>query len=145
MNTPTKTYLIIITFFLIYFIFYACTLRIIKKVCLKSVCIQAELADSASKRQRGLMFRKNLAENKGMLFIFDAEKRHGFWMGNMRFPLDIIWIDHSKRIVDIYKDALPCKDICKNIVPQVDARFVLEVNSGFAEKNQVRIGDSVDF
>ena len=91
------------------------------------------------------MFRKYLPEDRGMLFVFEEEKIHSFWMKNMLFPLDIIWMDNHKRIVDIYKEALPCKDLCKTITPKAQAKFVLEVNSGFVEKNQLKIGDSVGF
>jgi len=80
-----------------------------------------------------------------MLFIFEKESLHSFWMKNMRFPLDIIWIDKDKKIVDIYKFALPCKDICKTITPSLKAKFVLEVNAGFVEKNNLKIGERLDF
>lgn len=104
-----------------------------------------EVADSDKKRQQGLMFRKSLNDNQGMLFIYQEEGVHAFWMKNMRFPLDIIWIDSKKTIVDIYEFALPCKDFCKTITPRANAKFVLEVNAGFARNKQVRIGNKVSF
>ena len=77
--------------------------------------------------------------------MFDREARHNLWMKNMRFPLDIIWLNRNKKIVDIYQNALPCKEICKDLIPQSAAAFVLEVNSGFVAKNQIQVGDKVDF
>jgi uncharacterized membrane protein (UPF0127 family) len=91
------------------------------------------------------MFRKSLSDNQGMLFVFEREDSYSFWMKNMLIPLDIIWIDKDKRIVDIKTDVLPCKDSCQGIMPQENSRYVLEVNAGFVEKNKVRIGDKVDF
>jgi uncharacterized membrane protein (UPF0127 family) len=91
------------------------------------------------------MFRKNLANNQGMLFVYQDEGRHTFWMKNMRFPLDIIWIDSNKRVVDIYEFALPCKEFCKTISPQSAAKFILEVNAGFVRKHQIKIGNTVSF
>lgn len=69
------------------------------------------------------------------------ETTYSFWMKNIQFPLDIIWIGRNKKIVDIYPGALPCEDICKGITPAAAAKFVLEVNSGFAEKNNIKVGD----
>jgi uncharacterized membrane protein (UPF0127 family) len=80
-----------------------------------------------------------------MLFVYQEEGAHSFWMKNMRFPLDIIWIDRNNRIVDIYEFALPCKDFCKTITPRANAKLVLEVNAGFIAKNRIRVGNKVIF
>jgi uncharacterized membrane protein (UPF0127 family) len=124
---------------------YGCDNAAVKKVRIKNVRILAEIVDSDLERQRGLMFRDNLADNQGMLFIFDREARYNFWMKNMLIPLDLIWISRDKIIVDITKNALPCGRECRDISPVVKAKYVLEVNSGFAEKNQIAIGDKVNF
>ena len=107
--------------------------------------MRAELAQGAEETQRGLMFRKNLDQDKAMLFIYSETSRHAFWMKNMRFPLDIIWIGADRRINHIYKNAPPCKDICNDLIPPSPAQFVLEVNAGFTEKHQIQIGDRVKF
>src|SRR3989338_8541055 len=93
----------------------------IKHVCLKDICIEAEIADTDSKRQMGLMFRESLSDNQGMFFIFENEARHGFWMKNMQFPLDILWIDKDKKIADIRTNVQPCKDYCESLIPQTKA------------------------
>jgi uncharacterized membrane protein (UPF0127 family) len=126
-------------------IFVFNTIKPLKKVCIRDVCIRAELAATGKIRQRGLMFRKSMPENRGMLFIFEKEALFGFWMKNMRFPLDIIWIGRNKKIVEIYEYALPCKDVCKTITPQAAALYVLEVNAGFAKKQGIKIGDRLTF
>ncbi len=117
-----------------------------KKVCLKGVCLDAELADSEYKRQQGLMFRDGLADRQAMLFIFAEEDRQGFWMRNMRFGLDILWISAGKRIVHIAKAVSPCAgEPCEIISPDQKARYVLEVNAGFADKYGIRLGEKVNF
>ena len=63
-------------------------------VMINNVSIRAEIADNMITRSKGLMFRKSLPENEGMLFVFDREGYHRFWMMNMSFPIDIIWINN---------------------------------------------------
>ena len=116
-----------------------------RRVCFENVCVQAEVADTESKRQLGLMFREGLAENQGMLFVFEEEGRHSFWMKNMKFPLDIIWIDEDWRVVQIKTNVQPCKDSCESITAQAKAKYVLEVNAGFAGRNKIKIGGKVRF
>lgn len=118
-----------------------------KKVCIKDICVQAEIADSEAKKTRGLMYRESLAWESGMLFIFDEEALHSFWMKNTLIPLDMIWIDSDKNIVDITQNALPCKEQqeCKSIIPTAEVKYVLEVNSGFSEKNKIEVGDKAVF
>ena len=120
-------------------------LKPLKKVCAGDVCIQTEVVATDKARRRGLMFRKNMPEDKGMLFVFEKEAWLRFWMKNVRFPLDIIWIDRNKKIVEIYEYALPCKDVCKTITPQATALYVLEVNAGFTKQHGIKISDSLNF
>lgn len=119
--------------------------QLTKKVCLQNICVSAEIADTVSKRTQGLMFRKSLPDNQGMLFVFEREDLYSFWMKNMQIPLDIIWIDKDKRIVDIKTNVPPCKDSCRGLTPRENAQYVLEVSAGFVERNKIRIGDRVDF
>lgn len=119
----------------------------LKKVCIKDVCVQAEIADSESEKTRGLMYRQSLGWAAGMLFIFDKEARYSFWMKNMQIPLDLIWIDSNKKIVDITRNALPCKEQqgCGSVMPASEVKYVLEVSAGFSDKFKIGIGDKVEF
>lgn len=116
-----------------------------RRVCFENVCVQAEVADTESKRRLGLMFREGLAENQGMLFVFEEEGRHSFWMKNMKFPLDIIWIGEDKRIVEIRSSVRPCREVCESLIPKAAAKYALEVNAGFTDKNGIKTEDRVSF
>ena len=113
-------------------------------VSLNGKTFEVEIADTQLERAQGLMFRKELKENSGMLFIFTESDKHSFWMKNTFIPLDIIWIDENFKIVYIYENAQPCRDICDSITPSKDARYVLEINSGLAEKYNFNMGDRVE-
>ncbi len=116
-----------------------------REVCLGNACLKAEIADSEPKRHQGLMFRKSLPQKEGMLFVFDQEAPHAFWMKNMLIPIDIIWISQDKKIIDIKTNISPCQGPCENILPPAPARYVLEVNSGFAKENGIKVGQKVSF
>ena len=113
-------------------------------VSLNGKTFEVEIADTQLERAQGLMFRKELKENSGMLFIFPESDKHSFWMKNTFIPLDIIWIDENFKIVYIYENAQPCRDICDSITPSKDARYVLEINSGLAEKYKMKVGDRTE-
>ena len=91
----------------------------------KTICL--ELAQTPQERSRGLMFRKSLCDNCGMLFIFDTEERRPFWMLNTYLPLDIVFIDRRQVVVDI-KRASPCPGMpCPDYLSSSKAKYVLEV------------------
>jgi uncharacterized membrane protein (UPF0127 family) len=117
----------------------------VKTLCIKDICIQAEIVSSFAARELGLMFRESLADDRGMLFIFEEEGSHGFWMKNMRFPLDIIWLNSNKKIVDIKENIFPCGQSCEILTPKTKAKYVLEVNAGFVQRNKIKIGELVRF
>lgn len=105
-------------------------------------CFYVELATTPDDRARGLMFREHLDPDKGMLFIFEEEGVHPFWMKNTLIPLDIIWISEDKEVVFISKNTQPCKtDICPSINPSKKAKYVLEVNGGISDKIGLNVGD----
>lgn len=122
-----------------------CGMKPGKTICFKNVRVRAEVAQSAQERKTGLMLRQYLAAKEGMLFVFPKEERHGIWMKNMLFPLDIIWISEDKEVVYIVAGALPCLETCNVIAPEKKAKYVLEVNAGFTEKYRIRAGDKVRF
>mgnify|MGYP000855245630 FL=1 len=108
------------------------------------VSVEIEVADTEEERAQGLMYRDELGEYSGMLFIFDTETNNSFWMKNTKIPLDLIFIDSDKQIVDVIKDAQPCVEghICPALRPQFEYMYCLEVNSGFAEENRITVGDT---
>ncbi len=101
-----------------------------------------EIASNDEKRAQGLMFREYLDKNAGMLFDLKKEKVTGFWMKNTLIPLDIVWINNEKEIIDI-QTAQPCHtQDCPTFQTKKPARWILEVNAGaFPGK----VGDSVEF
>lgn len=108
--------------------------------------IQAEIAKNPYQLTKGLMFRKSLDENKGMLFIFPSESYQSFWMKNTKIPLDIIFISKDKKIVDIKENFLPCQQtFCPSYKSSSPAKYVLEVNADFVQKNKILIGEEVSF
>jgi len=118
----------------------------IGSVCFGEKCFQVEIAKTKAQRERGLMYREKLDKDKGMLFIFDKEGMYPFWMKNTLIPLDIIWIDGNNKVVFISQNVQPCKTlICPSAVPSEQAKYVLEINAGFAEKLQIKTGDYASF
>jgi hypothetical protein len=88
---------------------------------------------------------KTLGKNEGMLFIFDYEGRHGFWMKNMSIPLDILWIDRNLTVVHVERNVQPCLEKCKIYVPSRAAIYVLEVEANFTLVNDIQVGDKIVF
>ena len=92
----------------------------------------------------GLMFRDKLGTDKGMLFSYGYDDRHTIWMKNMKFPIDILWIDSNNRVVHVAENVEPCvKEPCPVYIPSADSRYVLEVNANFAEVNEIIPGQEV--
>ncbi len=105
--------------------------------------IDIEIADSEYKTILGLMFRKEMQENQGMLFLFDNEEPRSFWMKDTYISLDIIYADASKKIVTIHKYTTPfTTDGYKSTKP---ARFVVEVIAGFTDKYNIKTGDTIEW
>jgi hypothetical protein len=102
----------------------------------------ADVADTPTLRERGLSGTEDLKDNEGMLFVFDEPSRPGFWMKEMNFPLDIIWISADNFIVDVSEDLQP-SSYPRIFSPKMDAKYALEVRSGFVQRNSIKIGDKV--
>ena len=91
--------------------------------------IEIEVASTVQEIQQGLMYRQNMDESKGMLFMFPDMQPRGFWMKNTLIPLDIIYVDADKTIVSIQKNTTPLSE--QNLPSSSDAQYVIEVNAGF--------------
>jgi len=108
--------------------------------------VYVEISQTDIERSMGLMFREGLAPGSGMFFVFESEDRYGFWMKNVNFALDIVWLDSNLQVVDVSSNVLPCvADPCKTYLPSRPVRYVLEVPSGFAAENDVGVGDFAFF
>ncbi len=108
--------------------------------------VTAELAVTPEERARGLMFRDRLDADQGMLFIFDQEELNSFWMLNMKFPIDIIWLDKDKRVVHIEASVPPCpREPCPSYPTRLPALYVLELQSGAAAAHGIKLSERLDF
>lgn len=98
-----------------------------------------EVADSSAKQQRGLSGRTGLATSTGMLFVFDAPGRYSFWMKDMLFPIDIIWLRDDWCLVHIVSDISP-DTYPDTFAPPVPATYVVELAAGEATRLGLRAG-----
>jgi len=117
------------------------------EVVYKKQKFKAFVADSLLKQAIGLMYRKSIGSNEGMLFLFGRPSYYGIWMHNMHFSIDIIWLDEGKRIVDIVENAAPCRSIigCKVYKPKKPSAAVFEVASGIVRRLGMKVGDRLQF
>ena len=111
---------------------------------INDVQINIEIADDPSEQAQGLSGREYLAQDSGMLFVFPQPTTPAFWMKDMKFSLDFIWIDEGGEIIEITKSVSPAT-YPKTFMPPSPVKYVLEVNSGWTEKNGVKVGDKIEF
>lgn len=98
---------------------------------LDHVTLNVEPVYTEAAREHGLSGRKYLAKNSGMLFVFPKEDYYAFWMKDMLFPIDIIWMDKNYKVVYIKKNVQPCTLLhCVQYIPDKPAQYVLEVLPG---------------
>lgn len=126
-------------------------LRIIE---LKGQTIRVSVADNERTREQGLSGRQGLAADEGMLFVFPRDGTYAFWMKDMRFPIDILWLSASDRpsrdgsaeatVVYMAQNVSP-DTYPENFMPDTSARYVLELPAGYAGAHTVEIGDRVEF
>jgi uncharacterized membrane protein (UPF0127 family) len=110
--------------------------------------IRAEVEIDPIDMQKGMMFRDSLARGHGMLFIHQKPGLYPYWMYQVRIPLDMLWMDSSRRIVEISADTPPCKtkaSQCANYGGHQQAQFVLELGGGEAQRLGLHVGDTLDF
>jgi uncharacterized membrane protein (UPF0127 family) len=116
-------------------------------VIVNGVVLVADIAATDEQRSKGLSVKDGLAENEAMLFVLDNEGEHTFWMKNMKFPIDIIWIDTDKTVVHIEHNLQPCSSelFCPTYKPNDESLYVLETVGGFAERHDIVKGTIVEF
>ena len=116
------------------------------QVCHLDNCVSVEVVSKQGDLERGLMYRASLGQDKGMLFDFAQNGVYSFWMKNMHFSLDILWISYDDHIIYIGRDIPACKnDPCPVYSSGQRARYVLELNSGYTATHQWKEGDKLDF
>jgi uncharacterized membrane protein (UPF0127 family) len=105
--------------------------------------VRVELARNEEQRTRGLMFRRELATDHGMLFIFDETSDHTFWMHNTLIPLDIIFLGDDRNVVGVVANAAPQTDTGRTV--KKPSRYVVEVGGGEAAAHGVGAGTRTVF
>jgi uncharacterized membrane protein (UPF0127 family) len=105
--------------------------------------IDVEVARNHAKRMRGLMFRREMDEDHGMLFIFETPDTQSFWMKNTILPLDIMFIDSVGVIDTIYRNTTPYSE--KSLPSRRRVQFVVEVNGGWSYENGITEKDLIEF
>jgi hypothetical protein len=108
--------------------------------------IVAEVVDTKASRELGLSGRTSMRDNEGMLFVFDYPGQYGFWMKDMNFPLDIIWISQNGYVVYIEQNMTPesyLENPPKTAINNAQANYVLEMNAGMTEQYGLFLGSRV--
>jgi len=107
----------------------------------------AEIADTFEERSKGLSGRDDLADNSAMVFMFKEENYHSFWMPDMNFPIDIVWLDSDYKVVDVARNVKPMPELEQKNLPKYinkkPAMYVLEFNAGFFELNNLALGQEI--
>jgi len=106
--------------------------------------IKVDISDNDCKRVQGLSDRKDMSENNGMLFIFDKKGNYLFWMKEMNFPIDILWVDDNFNVVGI-ETSVATSTYPEAFGEKYLARYVLESPSGFSDKNNIKVGNKISF
>jgi len=109
---------------------------------MKKLCtFRVELAATPEEHERGLMYRKSLASDDGMLFVFETDRVQFFWMKNTYIPLDMVFINSKYEVTGIYKSAKPFDET--TVTSWSPAMYVLEINSGKANQCNIKVGSKV--
>jgi uncharacterized protein len=114
-------------------------------VSINNYTLLAELSITYEQIILGLSNKSSINENEGMLFVLNPSSRRGFWMKDMKFPVDIIWLNENKEIVHIKKSLEPCVSNCPVYYPDRESKYVLETVAGFADKQNLKVGDIIFF
>lgn len=103
--------------------------------------VYVAIATDENQRAQGLMFRKELAEDHGMLFVYQALARQGVWMKNTLIALDVLFLAEDGAVTDLLQDLPPCKiEPCRIYTSKTPAQYMLELPAGFVDKHAVKIG-----
>lgn len=117
-----------------------------KSVLINGFKVSLAIASNEELRIKGLSGSEKLNENEGMLFLFDKPSKQGFWMNEMKYAIDIIWLDSNSSVVHIERNLEPCKIFlaCPIYDPQVDSLYVIELSMGFVDRHSIKNGTIID-
>lgn len=116
-----------------------------KTVVINNNDLKVEVADTMAKKIKGLSGRESMPQDQGMLFVFDEEEVQQFWMKDMKFPLDFIWLAKGQ-VVDLHENIKQPKSSLETpvtVTPKNPIDAVIEVNSGWIKSHNIKIGDTV--
>ncbi len=119
-------------------------LRVIDVVCGANTQFKSYIAKNDSDREKGLGIFHKIKSDESMIFVFDSPKKYSFWMKGMKFPIDMVWLDQDKKIVDI-KSNVAVDTYPETFSPSADSLYVLEFNAGTMDNSNIKIGDACDF
>ena len=106
-----------------------------------------DLALTQDQQTKGLAVKNHMNESEGMLFVFQQPSRPSFWMKDMKFPIDIIWLGANRSVVYIAPNLEPCpsQGNCPGYIPSRDSLYVLETTAGFSQRHDVTVGTQTNF
>jgi len=114
------------------------------EACIKDECFQVEHAVTYQEKKRGLMFHDSLEADQGMLFFYEEEGYRSFWMKNVPFSLDILWLNQHYEVVGMSLEVPPCdEDPCPRYRSKKKAQYVLELPAGTAKRLELQEGEKV--
>lgn len=116
----------------------------IQYVNINDALIKVDVVITAEDQEKGLGGRESLAENEGMLFVFNNSGKHFFWMKDMKFAIDMVWLDEFGRIIYIEKNATPAS-YPELFGPKKSSKYVLEIPAGFSDIQNIQVGDKAEF
>ena len=142
----------LISIFLLSLLLFGCTqsqLQNSTKITFQSnFAIDAKIANTSEQRANGLMHINSMPQTQGMLFIYEKEEPLSFWMANTKIPLDIIFLDKNKTIVDIQK-MRPCTELivksCPIYISKIPAKYAIEINQNLTDKYSIKIGQKANW
>lgn len=105
----------------------------------------AQVLKTDKERTKGLSGRSGLGADEAVLFVFDSDSKWSMWMKEMKFPIDIVWLDKNKKVVHIVKNVPPESYPGETFTPTEDARYVVEFVAGTVEKKAIMIGNQAKF
>lgn len=120
-------------------------LRPKQMVAIGNASVQAEVVDTPEARAKGLSGRSSISSEEGMLFVFGEDKEWAIWMKEMKFPIDIVWLDSDKKVVHFAENIQPDAEPYVEYKPPLPTRYVLELQAGKVKQADIRIGAQANF